>query len=130
MRRVYVEGLHRELTERIIGAAIEVHTAIGPGLLESTYEECLAQKLRERELAVQRQVFVPLLYKGKPLGAAYRLDLLVEKLVIVEVKAVERLAGIHEAQMLTYLKHTGLRVGLILNFNTRVLPNGIKRMSL
>ena len=123
-------GLHSELTERIIGAAIEVHTAIGPGLLESTYEECLAQELRDRELAVKRQVFVPLLYKGKPLGAPYRLDLLVENLVIVEVKAVERLVGIHEAQMLTYLKHTGLRVGLILNFNTRVLPHGIKRISL
>jgi len=125
-----VGGLHSELTERIIGAAIEVHTAIGPGLLESTYEECLAQELRDRELAVKRQVFVPLLYKGKPLGAPYRLDLLVENLVIVEVKAVERLVGIHEAQMLTYLKHTGLRVGLILNFNTRVLPHGIKRISL
>lgn len=94
VRRVYIGGLHRELTERIIGAAIDVHTSIGPGLLESTYEECLAQELRDRELAVSRQVFVPLLYKGKPLGAAYRLDLLVEKLVIVEVKAVERLGGI------------------------------------
>jgi GxxExxY protein len=98
--------------------------------IDGLHEECLAQELRDREIAVARQVFVPLTYKGKRLGACYRLDLLVQKLVIVEVKAVDRLGGIHEAQMLTYLRHTGLRVGLILNFNTRVLPNGIQRISL
>jgi len=130
VRRPYADGLHRELTEVIIGAAIAVHKSLGPGLLESTYEECLAQELRDRDPAVLRQVFVPLMYKGRRLSASYRLDLLVEKAVIVEVKAVDRLGGIHEAQMLTYLRHTGRRVGLILNFNTRVLPNGIQRISL
>jgi len=124
------DGLHREITERIIGAAIDVHKAIGPGLLESTYEECLDIELRECGLAVLRQLVVPLTYRGKPLASTYRLDLVVENRVIVEVKAVDKLARVHLAQMLSYLHHTGIRVGLILNFNTVILPDGIHRVSL
>ncbi len=123
-------GAFRELTDKIIGAAIEVHRNMGPGLLESTYEECLEWELQQRQLSVSRQLAVPLMYKEKPLGSVYRLDLLVEKRVIVEVKAIDRLAPVHHAQMLSYLRHTGLRVGLILNFNTAILPDGIKRVSL
>ena len=123
-------GLHHLLTEQIIGAAIEVHRAIGPGLLESTYEECLDRELRESGLAVSRQLVVPLTYKGKPLASAYRLDLIVDDRVIVEVKAIEKLARVHLAQMLSYLHHTGLRVGLILNFNSVILQDGVKRVSL
>ena len=122
--------MHALLTEQFIGAAIEVHRSIGPGLLESTYEECLDRELRESGLVVSRQLVVPLTYKGKPLASTYRLDLIVEERVIVEVKAVEKLARVHVAQMLSYLHHTGLRVGLILNFNNALLPDGIKRVSL
>jgi GxxExxY protein len=124
------DAVHRVITERIIGAAIEVHKAIGPGLLESTYEECLDYELRESGLVVARQRVVPLMYRGKRLASSYRLDLLVENRVIVEVKAVDKLARVHVAQMLSYLRHTGLRVGLILNFNTVILPDGIHRVSL
>jgi GxxExxY protein len=122
--------MHVLLTEQIIGAAIEVHRAIGPGLLESTYEECLDRELRESGLVVSRQLVVPLTYKGKPLASTYRLDLIVDNRVIVEVKAVEKLARVHLAQMLSYLQHTGLRVGLILNFNSVILSDGIHRVSL
>jgi GxxExxY protein len=123
-------GAHRLLTERIIGAAIEVHRILGPGLLESSYEECLDQEIRERGMTVSRQVKVPLTYKGRQLASSYRLDLLVENIVIVEIKAVDKLAAIHQAQMLSYLRHTGRQTGLILNFNTPVLVHGIKRVSL
>jgi GxxExxY protein len=122
--------MHCLLTEQVIGAAIEVHRAIGPGLLESTSEECLDRELRESGLLVSRQLVVPLTYKGKPLASTYRLDLIVENRVIVEVKAVEKLARVHLAQMLSYLQHTGLRVGLILNFNSVILSDGIHRVSL
>jgi GxxExxY protein len=123
-------GLHHLLTEQIIGAAIEVHRRIGPGLLESTYEECLDRELRESGLVVSRQLVVPLTYRGKQLASTYRLDLIVESRVIVEVKAVDTLARVHLAQMLSYLHHTGLRVGLILNFNSVILRDGVKRVSL
>jgi GxxExxY protein len=124
------DGMHRAVTETIIGAAIEVHRAMGPGLLESTYEECLDRELRDRGLLVSRQLAVPLMYKGKPLDSAYRLDLVVEKRVIVEIKAVDKLARVHLAQMLSYLQHTGLHVGLLLNFNCVTLTEGIHRISL
>jgi GxxExxY protein len=130
VKRIYTDGLDRDLTERIIGAAIEVHRNVGPGLLESTYEECLDRELRASGLAVRRQLVVPLTYKGKPLASTYRLDLIVENRVIIEVKSVDQLARVHVAQMLSYLHHAGLRVGLILNFNTAFLPDGIKRVSL
>jgi GxxExxY protein len=115
------------LTERIIGCAIEVHRTLGPGLLESTYSEALAVELDENGLRYQRQVPVPLTYKGRQLGE-YRLDLLVEDLVVVEVKAVERFDPVHEAQLLTYLRLSGKRVGLLVNFNRRLLREGIKRL--
>jgi GxxExxY protein len=117
---------HDPLTERIIGCAIEVHRTLGPGLLESAYVEALTVELGEGGLRFARQVPVPLTYKGRYLGE-YRLDLLVEDAVVVEVKAVERFDRVHEAQLLTYLRLTGKRVGLLINFNQRLLREGIKR---
>jgi GxxExxY protein len=114
------------LTERIIGCAIEVHRTLGPGLLESAYVGALSVELGEARLRVARQVAVPLTYKGREIGE-YRLDLLVEDTVVVEVKAVERFDPVHEAQLLTYLRLTGKRVGLLINFNQRLLREGIKR---
>lgn len=124
------DGPYADLTEQIIGAAIEVHRIVGPGLLESTYEECLEWELRQRGFDVARQLEVPLVYKKRQLGPVYRLDLFINKMVILEIKSVERLAPIHQAQMLTYLRHTGSKVGLILNFNTSFLRDGIKRVVL
>jgi GxxExxY protein len=117
------------LTERIIGCAIEVHRTLGPGLLESAYVEALAVEFPEAGLRFARQVPVPLTYKGSYLGE-YRLDLLVEDAVVVEVKAVERFDPVHDAQLLTYLRLTGERVGLLINFNRRLLREGIKRLVL
>ena len=116
-----------ELTEPIIGGAIEVHKALGPGLLESAYEECLCHELHLRGLNFHRQVALPVEYKGMQLDCGYRLDLVVEDAVVVELKAVERLLPIHEAQLLTYLRLNGSKVGLLLNFNVSVLKNGIIR---
>ncbi len=118
-----------KLTERIIGYALEVHRELGPGLLESTYEAALAVELEIAGLRYQRQFLVPIVYKGKKIGE-YRLDLLVEKMVVVELKSVERLDPVFEAQVLTYLKVTNARVGLLLNFNSRLLKDGIKRFIL
>jgi GxxExxY protein len=118
------------VTEQIIGAAIEVHRALGPGLLEATYEECLAYELAERRLAVERQPARPVVYKGTQLSIGYRPDFVVEKNVIVELKTVERFLPVHTAQVLTYLKLEGLRVGLLLNFNSRWMASGIKRVVL
>ena len=118
------------LTERVIGAAIEVHRHLGPGLLESAYEECLHWELEQARLTVLRQVPLPVLYKEVKLDAGYRLDLVVEGQLIVELKTVEKLLPIHEAQLLTYLKLSGLRTGLLLNFNSTVLKDGIKRIVL
>jgi GxxExxY protein len=120
----------KELTEKIIGAAIEVHKTIGPGLLESAYEECLAHEMRIRGLNFERQVPLPVVYKGVTLDCGYRLDFLVERAVVVELKAVESLQPIHEAQVLTYLKLGGWTVGLVINFNVPVLRDGIKRVVL
>lgn len=119
-----------EITNKIIGAAIEVHKTIGPGLLESAYEECLAFELRSRGLEFHRQSSLPVTYKGVRLDCGYRIDLLVEDAVIVEIKTVDSLQPIHEAQLLTYLKLGSWTVGLLLNFNVPVLKNGIKRMVL
>jgi GxxExxY protein len=116
------------LTGEIIGAAVEVHRILGPGLLESTYEECLAYELSGRGLDVQRQIEVPVCYKGKQLSAGYRIDLKVNNEVIVELKSVDKLEAIHQAQLLTYLKLTGLRYGLLMNFNVPVMKNGIRRL--
>ena len=121
------EELNR-LTGIIIGAAIEVHRILGPGLLESAYEACLAFELRHRGLKVQRQVELPLCYKGMNLDCGYRLDLLVNDVVIVEVKAVLAMAPIFQAQLTSYLKLSGSKVGLLINFNVLMLKDGITRI--
>jgi GxxExxY protein len=115
-------------TEAIIGAAIEVHRHLGPGLLESAYEECLCEELSLRKIPFKRQVALPVTYKNKKLDIGYRIDLLVNDEVVVELKTVESILPIHEAQTLTYMRPGGWRVGLILNFNVTVLKNGIKRL--
>jgi len=120
----------KELTEKMIGAAIEVHRFIGPGLLESAYEECLAHEMKIRGLNFERQVSLPVAYKGVKLDCGYRLDFLIENAVVLELKAVDALQPIHEAQLLTYLKLGGWSVGLLINFNVPVLKNGIKRVVL
>jgi GxxExxY protein len=117
-----------QLTGQIIGAAIEVHKALGPGLLESVYEECLCHELDVRQIPYGRQQALPVEYKGVKIDCGYRIDLLVSDLVILELKSVDSLQPIHEAQLLTYLKLTGLRVGLLINFNVRVLKEGVKRL--
>ena len=116
-----------EITEQIIGAAIEIHRVLGPGLLESAYEECLSHELKLRGLPFERQRPLPVEYKGIKLECGYRLDLLVEDTVVVEVKAVEAIEPIHEAQLLTYLRIGGWKVGLLINFNVPVLKSGIRR---
>jgi len=119
-----------KLTQIIIGAAIEVHRALGPGLLESAYEECLCRELSLQQIQFERQKLLPLEYKKLKIECGYRLDLLVESTVVVEVKAVEDLLPIHEAQLLTYLRLGGWKVGLLINFNVPVLKQGIRRLVL
>ena len=111
-------------------AAYSVHSQLGPGLLESVYEKCLVHAIRRRGLFVQRQLLLPIEFEGLRLPTGLRLDLLVDNCVIVEVKAVEGVLPIHKAQLLTYLKLSGLRVGLLINFNVRLIKNGISRMAL
>ena len=115
---------------KVIGLAIEVHRHLGPGLLESVYEDGLAFEMAQQGIAFQRQLTLPVTYKGQQLGGTYRLDFVVEHYLILEIKAVERLLPIHEAQLLTYLKLSGLKIGLLLNFNVPLLRDGIKRMVL
>ena len=115
------------LTEKIIGAAIEVHRHLGPGLLEATYETCLAYELEKLGLTVERQKILPLVYKEIHLDQGYRLDLLVEQKVIVELKAIEQIMPTHEAQILSYLKFSGCQIGLLINFNVKLLKKGIRR---
>ncbi|MDY6854446.1 MAG: GxxExxY protein [Thermodesulfobacteriota bacterium] len=122
------EELNR-ITEGIIGAAIAVHRELGPGLLESTYEACLAFELIERNFKVERQKALPVKYKDVMLYCGYRIDLLVEEKVIVELKAIERLEPIHQAQLLSHLKLSGCKVGLLTNFNVKILKSGIRRLS-
>ena len=116
-----------EITHAVIGAAIEVHRLLGPGLLESAYEECLFKELKLRRLNVVRQKPIPIMYKDAKLECGYRLDLLVEAKVVVELKSIEGFAPIHEAIMLTYLRLSGYRLGLLINFNVKVLKDGIRR---
>ncbi len=115
------------LTEKIIGAAIEVHRHLGPGLLESAYEECLCQELSHQGVAFNRQVALPIVYKGTKVEPGFRVDLIVEEKVLLELKAIEKILPIHEAQVLTYLKLSGIGTGLLLNFNAMPLKNGIQR---
>ena len=117
-----------DITEAVIGAAIVVHKELGPGLLESAYEACLAYELAEKGLKIERQKGLPLRYRGVLLDCGYRLDLLVESQVVVEVKAVEKIELIHEAQLLSYLKLSKCQLGLLINFNVEVLKNGIRRL--
>jgi GxxExxY protein len=116
------------ITSKVIGAAIEVHRQMGPGLLESIYQRCLCHELAQRGLAFEAHTTIDVMYKGQSLDGGLKLDLFVEKLVVVELKAVEELAPIHEAQLLTYLKLTDAPLGLLLNFNVTVLRNGIRRL--
>jgi GxxExxY protein len=116
-----------ELSKLIIGAAIEVHRELGPGLLEATYEACLCRELELLGIPYERQLILPVMYKGKEVKDAYRVDIKVGNLVLVEVKAVETLEKIHEAQLMTYLRWTKLWLGLLINFNVVVLKDGIKR---
>ncbi len=117
-----------ELSGLIIGAAIEVHKCLGPGLLESAYEECLCRELSLQGISFERQKSLPVTYKGIDLDCGYRLDILVENLVILELKAVEKLVPIHEAQLLTYLKLSDLWLGMLVNFNVPILRDGIRRV--
>jgi GxxExxY protein len=121
-------GRENALTERIIAAAIEVHRHLGPGLLESAYETCLCHELNLMGISLQRQVALPINYKGIKLDCGYKMDLVVEDTVIVELKAVEEFAPIHHSQLLTYLKLTNTRVGLLINFHVPVLKSGLKRI--
>ena len=118
------------LSERVIGLAIDVHRQLGPGLLESAYEECLCYDLAQTGIAHSRQVLLPVVYKNVRLDCGYRMDLVVDNQLIVEVKAVERLLPIHTAQILTYLKLSGYKTGLLMNFNTSQLKDGLKRLVL
>ena len=119
--------LEKELTDKIIGAAIEVHRVLGPGLLESAYQVCMDRESALQKLPFQRLVDLLLNYKGINLDAGYVIDLIYDKRVIVELKAVERVIPVHEAQLLTYMRLTGIRVGLLINFNVPVLKDGIYR---
>ena len=118
------------LTQQIIGLAIEVHRHLGPGLLESTYENCLCYELEQAGIAFTREVQLPVVYKSVRLECAYRIDIVAEARLLLELKSVERLLPIHEAQVLTYLKLSGLKVGLLMNFNTAVLKDGLRRLHL
>jgi GxxExxY protein len=117
-----------ELSQAIIGAAIEVHRTLGPGLLESVYEECLAREFALRQIPFERQKTLPIEYKGVKLDSGYRLDFLVAGMVVVEVKAIDQLLPLFEAQLLTYLKLGGWKLGLLINFHVTLLKNGVKRV--
>ena len=119
-----------KISETIIGGAIAVHRALGPGLLESAYEACLGYELIDRGLSVERQKALPVKYRGVNLDCGYRIDLLVERIIIIELKAVEKIDPIHKAQLLSYLKLSGCKLGLLINFNVRMLKSGIHRIVL
>jgi GxxExxY protein len=119
---------HNRITEAVIGAAMDVHRELGPGLLESAYEACLAYELAQRGFTVERQKEMPVTYRGIAIDCGYRMDLLVEGKVVVELKAIEALLPVHEAQLLSYLRLSGCRVGLLINFNAKMLKTGIRRV--
>ena len=118
------------LTQKVIGCAIEVHKQLGPGLLESTYETCLLLELKQAGIEARYQVELPILYKNTNIDAGYRLDILITNKLIVELKSVEKLLPIHSAQLLTYMKLSNVSTGLLINFNTTKLINGVKRLNL
>ncbi len=115
------------LTDRVIGLAIEVHRTLGPGLLETVYESCLCQELSAADISFQRQMPIPVSYKGQQLAAGFRADVVVQAELLLEIKSVEKLVAVHEAQILTYLRLGGFSKGLLINFNTRLLKDGIRR---
>ncbi|MFC0604019.1 GxxExxY protein [Winogradskyella pulchriflava] len=119
--------IYDKITENIIGAAIEVHKDLGPGLLESTYQECLFYELKTMGYSVQKEISQPIVYKDITLDHGYRIDLLVEHKIVIELKTVEKFTDVHTAQILTYMKLGNYPIGLLLNFNTKLLKNGIKR---
>lgn len=119
-----------ELSNKVIGCAIEVHRNLGPGLLESTYEQCLATELADAGIPFQLQAELPVTYKGKKIDCGYRIDVFVDNALILELKSVNGFLPIHEAQLLTYMKLANARTGLLINFNVKLLRNGIKRMVL
>jgi len=116
-----------ELTDAIIGAAMEVHRMLGPGLLESTYEMCLCRELSIRGIPFERQVPIPVEYKGVKLDCGYRADIVVDETILIEIKAVDSVLSIHDAQLLTYLKLGGWKIGLLINFNVELLKHGLRR---
>jgi len=123
--------LHEEqLTSRIIGAAIEVHRELGPGLLESAYEECLCHELHSLGIQFKRQVSLPVKYKTVQLDCGYRADVIIEDRIVAELKSIDQITDLHKAQLLTYLRKSGIKVGLLLNFNVEVLKNGLVRLVL
>ena len=122
--------LHSNLTQKIINASIEVHKGLGPGLLEKVYEECLYYELNQRDVHVLRQCPIPVFYKDATLDCGFIIDLLVDEQVVVEIKAVEKITDIHLAQLMTYLKLSDCRIGLLINFNVKLLKNGIQRVIL
>ena len=128
VKAMLIDAAFNPTTKRVIDAAVEVHRTIGPGLLESTYLECLESEFAERGLRFERERVVPIVYKQKRLKKTYTLDLVVENLVVVEVKSVAAILGVHEAQVITYLKLTGYPVGLLINFNVAKLMQGVKRL--
>ncbi|HEX3358018.1 MAG TPA: GxxExxY protein [Tepidisphaeraceae bacterium] len=119
--------LDEELTQAIIGACIEVHKHLGPGLLESAYQQCLCHELMLRRIHFSREVDLPVIYKGMKLDCAYRMDIVVEGRVLLELKSIEKPVPIHEAQLISYLKLSGIRIGLLINFNVKLLTEGIIR---
>ena len=123
-------GIHRELTEAVIGGAITVHRELGPGLLESVYEKCLAFELADRGLSITTQKEIPVRYKNLTFDCSFRADLIVDNKVLVELKSIDQLTPIHTSQVITYLKLTGLKTGLLINFNVQTLKTGLKRISL
>lgn len=118
-----------EFARTIVDSGLKVHRALGPGLLESAYEHCLAHELSSRGVALRRQVPIPIVYESTKLDAGYRIDIIVENSIVIEIKAVEALSRLHEAQVLTYLKLSGLRLGFLLNFNVELFRNGIRRLA-
>ena len=122
--------IEKDLTEKVLNAAFKIHSALGPGLLESAYEECLFYELSKEDILIEKQKCLPLVYEDVRLDAGYRIDLMVDNKVIVEIKAVEAINDVHLAQILTYMKLSKKRVGLLINFNVKHLKDGIKRLVL
>ncbi len=122
--------VYEELTKKIIGLAIDVHKELGPGLLENSYKQCLAYELSKENINFQMEIICPVIYKGIQINCGYRIDILVDNKVIIELKCVDKLKPVHEAQILTYMKLSKITVGLLINFNEKLLKNGIKRLIL